>query len=548
MARFVSPFAQWILSRNSNVTHRFRREFGGSYVLLAENCEKIGELSPFVSVAVRDLELLPKTDDKLYDLQWNINNSGQDFSNLDSVGPGIHGIDFNIEEAWAIHENREEVVIAMFEYGIDTNHPDLNSNFFQNIAELNGTAGVDDDGNGYIDDIHGANMSLNNGDIDMHRSKSIDPHGTGVGGVAIATTNNGFGAAGVFDGARLLTITGDDPNQTLLSFISDLTKGIGYLIDMKTRYDNNDGGANVRVLNISLGNFFSCERGIHPSIDAFLDASDAANKAGILIVGATSNLSINHDGKVKEWPTNCEGPNQITVGSINRAGKLASSGYGIHSVELAAPGHQVLVPWYFDDLGSAFAFVSGTSFAAPGVAAISAMISSMYPTLAPAEISQILIDSSDELPDLKGKITSGGKINAYSALLLAGERAVSQNPLGDFDGDGNLDSSDIDLLSTAVREQSLDLTYDVNSDGSIDQLDRNYWITELKKTWLGDSNLDGVFDSSDFTFAFTAGEYEDETLGNSGWSEGDWNGDGDFDSSDLVVAFAAGGYNSGPLP
>ncbi|MCA9196216.1 MAG: LamG domain-containing protein [Planctomycetales bacterium] len=118
--------------------------------------------------------------------------------------------------------------------------------------------------------------------------------------------------------------------------------------------------------------------------------------------------------------------------------------------------------------------------------------------------------------------------------------------LGDFDGSGLLDAADIEILSDAVRTGSMDSHYDLDESGVVDADDRIYWVEGLANTYLGDSNLDGEFSSSDFVQVFTAGEYEDATALNSTWSEGDWNGDGDFDSSDFVAAFTAGGYELGP--
>ena len=119
---------------------------------------------------------------------------------------------------------------------------------------------------------------------------------------------------------------------------------------------------------------------------------------------------------------------------------------------------------------------------------------------------------------------------------------------GDFDDNGQLDAFDIDQLSQQVVAGSLDLQFDLNGDASVNLEDHRVWVSELKKTWFGDANLDGLFDSSDLVGAFAAGQYEDKIPSNSHWSEGDWNGDLDFTSSDLVAAFADGGYERGPKP
>jgi hypothetical protein len=88
--------------------------------------------------------------------------------------------------------------------------------------------------------------------------------------------------------------------------------------------------------------------------------------------------------------------------------------------------------------------------------------------------------------------------------------------------------------------------FDLNDDSLVDAADRVVWIADVKQTYVGDANLDGEFNSSDFIFALASGEYEDGVEANSGWSTGDWNGNAEFDSSDLVNALQAGGYEAGP--
>jgi hypothetical protein len=145
----------------------------------------------------------------------------------------------------------------------------------------------------------------------------------------------------------------------------------------------------------------------------------------------------------------------------------------------------------------------------------------------------------------------------YYAGELAPEQvaALYENPglafgtggvTGDFDGDGQLTSADIDTLSAAIRAGSTDPTYDIDGSGSVDSGDRFHWVVEQANTYFGDANLDGEFSSTDFVLVFQAGTYEDTIAGNSGWSTGDWNGDGDFDSADFVAAFQQGGYEQGP--
>jgi len=127
----------------------------------------------------------------------------------------------------------------------------------------------------------------------------------------------------------------------------------------------------------------------------------------------------------------------------------------------------------------------------------------------------------------------------FSAWLQAGL-------LGDYNGNKVLDEPDLNLISDAVRQPNADKKYDANKDGVVNDTDRVTWVNDLKKTWMGDANLDGIFNSSDFVQVFQRGEYEDAAAKNSTWADGDWNNDQEFNSSDFVTAFQAGGYEMGP--
>lgn len=114
---------------------------------------------------------------------------------------------------------------------------------------------------------------------------------------------------------------------------------------------------------------------------------------------------------------------------------------------------------------------------------------------------------------------------------------------GDFNGDGVLTDSDIDALSAAIRGNSTDAEFDLNSDGAVDKADRSVWVIDLRSTYFGDSNLDGLFSTQDMVVVFQAGKYELDV--DAGWADGDWTGDGRFATDDLVAAFQDGGYEQG---
>ena len=117
---------------------------------------------------------------------------------------------------------------------------------------------------------------------------------------------------------------------------------------------------------------------------------------------------------------------------------------------------------------------------------------------------------------------------------------------GDFNQNEVLDADDMDLLSKEVRDGTHRAPLDLNGDSKVDEADRVVWVKEVRRTWFGDANLDGEFESGDLVGVFTAGKYEKEV--EAGWAEGDWNGDGEFTSGDFVDAFRDGGYEQGLLP
>jgi hypothetical protein len=124
---------------------------------------------------------------------------------------------------------------------------------------------------------------------------------------------------------------------------------------------------------------------------------------------------------------------------------------------------------------------------------------------------------------------------------------LSSKVPGDFDRDGDLDVEDLDALTLATFE-TFEQRFDLNSDARVDQGDRELWITGLKQTFIGDSDLDGQFGSGDLVQVLQRGEYEDSIEANSLWSDGDWNGDLEFNTSDLVYALQSGGYEQGRRP
>jgi hypothetical protein len=150
-------------------------------------------------------------------------------------------------------------------------------------------------------------------------------------------------------------------------------------------------------------------------------------------------------------------------------------------------------------------------------------------------------------PILEG--LSGTNVDAYGFRRYQFQITASVGPpgeTGDFNGDGTLDATDMDLLTAEVVAGSNSAAFDLNGDALVNQADRTIWVEESMNTYFGDSNLDGEFNSGDLVSVLSMGKYEDAVEDNAGWADGDWDGDLDFTTTDFVVALSGGGYEAGP--
>lgn len=330
--------------------------------------------------AISENESYSIAADPLFDQQWGLENTGQEGGTPDA--------DIDILGAWPASEG-ESTVIAVIDSGIDLDHPDLVDRLWTNGGEIPANS-LDDDGNGYIDDVVGWDM------VDRDSEpEGVHPHGTAVAGVAVASIN-GVGVAGVAPGASVMALRACGTTQCSWS---DVGEAIGYATD---------NGADI--INLSLGGF-----GYSQTLSA---AVAYANAAGVVVVAAAGNSGADND-VTPYYPASFDYPNIVSVAATDRTDSLASfptggSHWGRTSVDLAAPGSDILTT-AIDGWSSWY----GTSFAAPMVAGVSALILDLVPAATPPEIRQILIDSVDVLPVLDGLMVSGGRLNAASAAAMS---------------------------------------------------------------------------------------------------------------------------------
>ena len=192
----------------------------------------------------------------------------------------------------------------------------------------------------------------------------------------------------------------------------------------------------------------------------------------------------------------------------------------------------ILGTWSADDVGGDI-FLNGNATGNPQLGG--------FPSLSPFEIS--VAEGDTFLPGvntLTFRVTNGGTSNNPTGLRVEGMLGFAKQGglRGDFNGNGQLDAGDLDAMAGSTEPR-----FDVNGDGQTNSDDRRFWVVVLAKTWFGDANLNGLFNSGDFVGAFQAGLFE--TGVTAGWATGDWNGDKLFNSSDFVTAFQDGGYDAG---
>ncbi len=308
---------------------------------------------------------------------WALNNTGQN--------NGKNDADIDAPEAWAVMPAtvKKPVIIAVIDTGVDYKHPDLKDNMWVNQGEIEGDR-LDNDNNGYIDDIHGFDFAYDDGDpMDKYG------HGTHVAGTIAAKGNNGQGTTGVnWNGSAQIMA---------LKFMRDSGEGSTADAIKAIVYATNNG---AQITNNSWGGGDYSQ--------ALKDAIDNSP----LFIAAAGNDGRSNDQQ-EFYPASYDLTNIISVSASDRNDKMPEfSNYGKNSVHLSAPGDSI----YSTIPNGKYETKSGTSMAVPHVSGVASMILNKYPEATPQQIKLRLMNGVDPLTDFTDKTISGGRLNANNSL------------------------------------------------------------------------------------------------------------------------------------
>jgi len=345
---------------------------------------------------------------------WGLHNTGQN--------GGVADADIDAPEGWAVRNSAPTVVVAVIDTGIRHTHQDLAANMWVNPGEIPGN-GIDDDGNGYIDDVHGINAITNSGN-----PMDDNGHGTHCAGTIGGVGNNGTGMTGVAWNVKLMA----------LKFLSASGSGT-----------TSDAIKCINYARLKGADIMSNSWGGGGYSQALFDAIEAARAAGIIFVAAAGNESADNDA-TGSFPANYLLENVVSVAATTRTDALASfSNYGLGLVDLGAPGQDIYST--VSSSNSAYASYSGTSMATPHVSGVLALLRAQFPGDSARGLVNRMLSGLDAKGSLAGKTLTGGRLNLHKALTAPGAAPFNDS----FSKPGVLAGSSI-YIRSSIGEATLE--------------------------------------------------------------------------------------------
>ncbi len=319
-----------------------------------------------------------------FENSWGLNNTGHNIAEY----PGVAGKDIGAISAWEISTGPNTVTVAVIDSGIDQTHEDLVGNIWHNEFELSGN-GIDDDHNGFVDDIDGWNFTDQNSDI-----SDLSGHGTFSAGIIGAMAGNGKGSRGIHWNAKLMAVKFLDRNG--------FGTTVGAIRAIEYAVKNN-----AQIINASWGG--------EGYDGALYETLEWVGTKGILVIAAAGNSSKDNDSDPRPvYPASFRLSNIISVAAYDNSDERAKfSNFGKTSVDIGAPGVAI-----FSTIPGGYRIAGGTSFAAPFVTGTLALLKSFQPELSSSQLKERIRQTSAIVHYYEKEYTNtAGRVHAYNALL-----------------------------------------------------------------------------------------------------------------------------------
>lgn len=373
---------------------------------------------PEVEYAEPNYKVIPGSvtpNDPEFEFQWGLKNLGVGVAGFDST----RNADIKATEAWEITTGSPGVIVAVTDTGIDRTHPDLAANIYTNAGEVPDN-GIDDDRNGYVDDVHGFNLALDNGD-----TRDVLGHGTQMAGLIAAEMNNSTGITGVAQ-CKVLPVVFFERigpfREEVEATVVDASRALIYSI-----------AAGASIINASWRTLLPVDEVTQAEANMLRDAVAATSDAGVLLVCISGNEGYDNDFS-KVYPGEYQMSNQIVVGASDYNDRIIRgfpfdfvSGVGQRTVHLTAPGANALTTvargdclncTESEDPDDWYAQVGGTSASAAFVSGVAALIKSKYPNDSAIIIRRRILESVDVKEQLGLYVSTSGRLNAVAALNI----------------------------------------------------------------------------------------------------------------------------------